>query len=288
MTMMTMMMMTPLEEIALEPVESLWAATVEHAPSILSATLLLLVMWLVARLVRALVAKLLGMTKLDEAAGRTRLSTILAALDADLTMSKAIAALAHFAILLLAFMSAADLLGLETVSTTLGTALAFVPRLVSALLVIGVGGYIASAARRTVGAALRGMRSPYAGPLEAVTEVALLVVVIAISIDVLGVDVSFITSNITMLIAIVLATLAFLLAWSMRKPAEEIIANYYLRRLLRAGDLVDLGGIEGTVESFTALGVLVRDARGHERFVPARHVLDGLRRSGRERVNTAA
>ena len=42
---------------------------------------------------------------------------------------------------------------------------------VIALLVLGLGGYIASAARRAAGAMLREMRSPYAASLETLTEV---------------------------------------------------------------------------------------------------------------------
>ncbi len=85
------------------------------------------------------------------------------------------------------------------------------------------------------------------------------------------------------MIAVVLVTVAFLFCWSMRKPAEEIIANYYLRRMVNPGDRIHIGEVEGTIESFTSLGVLVRDTKGAERFVPARYVLDGLTCSGRAR-----
>jgi hypothetical protein len=69
----------------------------------------------------------------------------------------------------------------------------------------------------------------------------------------------------------------------MRRPAEEIIANYYLRRMINPGDRINLGDVEGTVEAFTGIGVLLRDSKGAERFVPARHVLDGLTCTGRAR-----
>jgi hypothetical protein len=86
-----------------------------------------------------------------------------------------------------------------------------------------------------------------------------------------------------MIIGVGLVSIAFLFSWSMRRPAEEIIANYYLRRMVSPGDRVQLGEIEGTIESFTPIGVLLRDASGTERFVPARNILDGLACSGRAR-----
>lgn len=269
--------------VALGPLEALYAAAAAHAPAMLSALGLLLVMWLVARVIRAIVARLLKMTRLDAITEKTQLAKLLRAFDADMTLSRAIAALVHLAIMLMAFMSAADILGLGAAREALGAALAYVPKLLSAVLVVGVGGFLASTARRAVGAMLREIRSPYAAPLETVTEVALLVISAAVAVDLLGVDISFLTANLSLIIGVVLVTFAFLFAWSMRRPAEEIIANYYLRRIVSPGDRISLGEVEGTIESFTPIGVMLRDAGGTERFVPARNILDGLVCSGRAR-----
>lgn len=273
----------PLKEVALRPLEAFTSAVAARAPAVLSALGLLLAMWLLARLARALVTKLLGLTKLDAVTEKTQLGKLLKAFDEGMTTSKAVAALIYVAILLMALMSAADLLGLTTVSEALSGALAYVPRLVSVLVVLGVGGYIASAARRAVGAMLKQLRSPYGGPLEAVTETGILIIVAAVAVDLLGVDISFLTANLSLIIGVLLVTLAFLFSWSMRRPAEEIIANYYLRRMINPGDRINLGDVEGTVEAFTGIGVLLRDSKGAERFVPARHVLDGLTCTGRAR-----
>ena len=50
--MMMSMTLTPLEEIALQPAQALWAAIVEQAPAVFTAALLMLVMWAVARIAR--------------------------------------------------------------------------------------------------------------------------------------------------------------------------------------------------------------------------------------------
>ncbi len=277
----------PVTTVAMRPVEALWAAIATRAPALLSALGLLLAMWIVARVARAVVTKLLGMTKLDAVTEKTQLGKLLRAFDGALTMSKAIATLVYCAILLMAFMSAADLLGLATVSEALAGALSYLPRLVSVLIVLATGGYVASAARRAVGVMLKEMRSPYTGLFEAITEVSIMVIVVAIAVDLLGIDISFLTANLSLIIGVFLVTLAFLMCWSLRRPAEEIIANYYLRRIVNPGDRIKLGEVEGTIEGFTGIGVLLRDNSGAERFVPARHVLNGLTCNGRARRTSA-
>ncbi|MEM9452830.1 MAG: hypothetical protein AAGF11_01540 [Myxococcota bacterium] len=277
---MTMTMTMVVEPDMIGPVQVMWTQVAAYAPTIASGVVVLLVGWLAAVVVRKIVARVLGMTRLDKAVRSTRLARILEAFREDLTPSLAMAGLVYAAILLLATMAAADVLGLDAIEDAVGAALGYVPRLVSALLVIAIGAYAAGAARRAVGAVLHEMRNSMASTIESVTEIGLLGLAALVAIDLLGIDISFLTSSLGMVLAVVLATLAFLFAWSMRRPAEEIIANYYLRRLIRLGDEIELGEIRGTAERFCPLGLLLRDAEGQQHFVPARHVLDGLTRRG--------
>jgi small-conductance mechanosensitive channel len=156
--------------------------------------------------------------------------------------------------------------------------LAYLPRVGSGLITLAVGGYVAGAAGRAVGSTLKELKSPFAGVAQSLVETVVLLVTVTVAVNALGADLSFITSNLVLIFAVVAVTAAFLFCWSMRKPAEEVIANYYLRRIVRVGDWITLNAIEGSVEKFTALGVFLKDAEGIEHFVPARHVLGGLQR----------
>jgi hypothetical protein len=248
-----------------------------YLPSLLSGLAVLLLMWIAARVVRAIVARVLGLTRLDKALAETRVARILKAFNEQLTPSRGLASLVFFAIMLAAGMAAADVMGLDSVRSTLEAVLGYVPVLASAILVFALGGWIAASTRRAVGAVLREMRSPYAPLLEGLTETGLLIVTVTIAIDVLGADMSLITSNLTVLVSVTVVTLAFLFAWSMRRPAEEIIANYYLRRLVKVGEQVSIGEHSGKVERFVPLGIVIENQRRESVFVPARNVLDGVR-----------
>jgi len=258
--------------------QHLWEQAVLHAPKVLSALAILLLFWLLALLLRVVITRLLGMTKLDEAVATTRVGKILKALSEKLTASKAIAKIGYYALLLVGLTAAADTVGLTAVGKILSAVLGYVPNLLSAVLIVAVGGYFASLVARAVSSTLKEMRSPYARPLSAISEGGILLIVFTLAIDKLGVDLSLVTANLTLILAAVTLTLCFLFGWSMRRPAEELIANYYLRRMVSVGDRVVLGEIEGTVERFAAIGLMLRDDTGELQFVPARHVLDGLRR----------
>ncbi len=267
------------ERYVLPPAQQVWSQVVAYAPTVLSAAFVLLALWIVARIVRAIVARVLGMTRLDAAIAETWMQRALSSFGEGFTPSAALAAIAYYSILLLAWAAAADIVGLTAVKVALSSVLDYVPRLASALLVLAAGGYAASAARRAVHSVMKQLKSPYGGIVEFLTEGTLLVIVVSVAVDMLGVDLSFVTANLALLVGAIVVTICFLLAWSMRRPAEEIIANYYLRRLVSVGDHLELAGAAGRVEKFAPLGVVVSEADGTQRFIPAHHVLEGLRKS---------
>lgn len=259
--------------------DSVSQSVADYAPSVGSAVFVFLALWLVARLVRGLVKRLLQVTPLDKVVSETRLGRMLQAFREDATPSWAVANLAYVAILLMAVTSAAEALGIEAAQTAVLAALGYLPKIISALLIVAIGSVVASAIGRLVGAFFSEFRGGRSKMFEAPIELAIMLVVALIALESLGVDVSFITSNLSVFVVVLLVLVAFLMAWSMRRPAEEIIANYYLRQLVRVGDDVKLQDTRGVVERFVPLGVMLRDPAGKEHFVPARHVLSGLERT---------
>lgn len=262
-----------------KPAEGALTEVIARAPTVGAAAGALLGLWLLARIARVVTERLLKLAKIDEAIEETLIARILSGLGDGSTPSRVLATLVYFAIVVMAFAAAADILGLTAVKAALWSVLGYLPRLGAALAVLGVGGYVARTARRAVGGVMKELKSPFAGIAESLTEGVIMLVTITVCVNQLGADLSFITNNLAMILGAFAATAAFLFAWAMRKPAEEIIANYYLRRLVRIGDQVTLANVEGTVDRFAALGLVLKDGEGCEHFIPARHVLDGVQRT---------
>ncbi|HEY6727432.1 MAG TPA: hypothetical protein VI197_25530 [Polyangiaceae bacterium] len=249
-----------------------------HAPSVLSGAGVLVVGWLVAKLLRSALRHMLRVVRLDAAVQGTRLQSLLGAIHKDLTPSSVVATLAYWTLLLVAWNTAAGIWGLTALENALSAAVGYLPKALSALALFAGGAYLAGAARRAVGAILRELRNPAAAILESVTEGALLLVVSLVTLDLLGANLSFITANLTLVVGAGLVVVVFLSCWSMRAPAEQIVANYYIRRMLSIGDQVETDQHRGTILEFVPLGLVLRDPTGDEHFVPARSLLAGLRR----------
>lgn len=253
-------------------------AALTHAPTLLGGLGILLGGWLAALLVRGLLRRLLRAMRLDAALEGTRVAAVIGALGKDFGASRLVAQLAYYTLLLVTFHTAAGQLGLTGLQQSLASALGYLPKALTALALIAVGAYLAGAAKRSVGNVLRELRNPAAGLAEAATEGAILLIAALVALDSAGVNLAFITANLTLLLGAALVVVVFLGCWAMRHPAEELIANYYLRRLLSVGDHVQTKTHQGTVLEFVPLGLILRDAAGDEHFVPAKELVAGLRR----------
>ena len=268
-----------LDRFVLLPAERALATVVGIAPTVAGAIGAFVGLWLLARVARVLTARVLRLVKLDEAIEETLISRIFSSLGEGATPSSVLGTIVYAAIVLMGAAAAADILGLPAVRGAIWAVLGYLPKLAAALAVLGVGGYVARIARRAIAGVMKELKSPFAGIAESLTEGVIMLVTITVCVNQLGADLSFITNNLAVILGALIATAAFLFAWAMRRPAEEIIANYYLRRLVRIGDQVTLATIEGTVDRFAALGLVLKDADNCEHFIPARHVLDGFQRT---------
>jgi len=264
---------------AAEPAEHAVSEIAARAPTVAAAIGAFLALWVAAKVARVVAVRVLELVKLDDALDGTLVSRIFSSLGEGSTPARAVGSIVYLAVVVMAAAAAADIVGLPAVRAALWAVLAYVPRLAAALAVLGAGGYVARTARRAIAGVMKELKSPFAGIAESLTEGVILLVTITVCVDQLGADLSFITNNLALIVGFFFATAAFLFAWAMRRPAEEIIANYYLRRLVRIGDQVTLANTEGTVDRFAALGLVLKDADGCEHFIPARHVLDGLSRT---------
>ncbi len=249
-----------------------------YAPFVLGGLSILVLGWLAARLVRTIIERLLKAVRLDAAIGKTRIGSLIGALGEGWSASRVVAQLCYVTLLLLTLNTAADYFHLDGLNAALSGAIAYLPKALAALAIFAGGTYLGSVAKRSVGGVLRELRNPAAGLLETTTEAAAILIASLVALDVLGANLSFIVSNLTMLLAAFLIIVVFLGCWSMRRPAEQLVANYYLRRMLSVGDHVLSKNHEGTVLEFQPLGLILRDAKGDEYFILAEELLAGLRR----------
>ncbi len=248
---------------ALEP---LGQALLERLPGLLGALLLLLVGWFVAgwlrRLTRSLGARLnrqLGRVLRAERAERIRLSPALLRLLSNLV----------FWVVLLGFvMAGARVADFRLLTDWLDRIVDWLPQLLLGIVIIVTGYLIASIVRDLVYDALDSAGVAQRVLIGKLAQTATFLAALVIGIDQVGVDVTFVTTMIAVVLGVVLAGFSLAFGLGARHLVANLLAAGSLRSHLVVGQRARIGDVEGEVTEFTPTGVFIASTDGRV-HVPA-------------------
>ena len=227
---------------------ALWTKIANFIPNLFGALVVVLLGFVVAKLLDALLSKLLAKLGLDRLMGGTGLTKILARVGIQVPISTLIGKIVYWFVLLVFLVSAAQSLGLDRVSSALDLLTVYLPKVFGALLVLLAGVLLAQVLNGLVRGAAESVGFDYAGGLGRVTQG--LVIIISISVAISQLEVK--TDLLNHVIVIVLITVGLAIALAMglgsREIAGQILAGIYVRELYQVGQEVRVGEVEGQIE----------------------------------------
>ena len=227
---------------------ALWTKIANFNPNLFGALVVVLLGFVVAKLLDALLSKLLAKLGLDRLMGGTGLTKILARVGIQVPISTLIGKIVYWFVLLVFLVSAAQSLGLDRVSSALDLLTVYLPKVFGALLVLLAGVLLAQVLNGLVRGAAESVGFDYAGGLGRVTQG--LVIIISISVAISQLEVK--TDLLNHVIVIVLITVGLAIALAMglgsREIAGQILAGIYVRELYQVGQEVRIGEVEGQIE----------------------------------------
>jgi small-conductance mechanosensitive channel len=236
-------------------------------PDVLGAAILLLVGWLLARLSRAVVRRLLG-RGLDRLRGwpffrgedRFGLRRSLPELAA---------ALVFWAVVVVFAVAAVDTLGLSGVGDLLATLARYLPQVLAGVFIVFAGAAVAGLIHDAVSNAATAARVPYAAALARSAHASVLVLAVVMGADQAGIDSTFLMIALPVVLAAILGGAALAFGLGSRTAVSNIIAAYHMLQLYDVGQRVRIAGFEGRILSVTPTSVVLDTEAGHV-AVPAK------------------
>jgi len=145
----------------------------EFIPRLIGAAIILLVAWLIARAVKALLTRVLAKTGVDKAVHSGGVGARVAQAAPGLKPSTVIAQIAFWLILLTGFLIALSALGIPAVDNFVADAIAYLPNVVAAILIvviaIAIAGVVTAAAAKFMGDTALGRIIAVAAPAVILT-----------------------------------------------------------------------------------------------------------------------
>ena len=227
-------------------------------PKLIGAIVFIFIGWLIARIVKKVIIKLLKAIKIDRLSEAINRIDIIQKSSFEFHISTWLTAIVYYFIMLIIVIGATDILGIPTLSNLLQDILTWIPNLVTAMAILAVGLLFAEFIRGIVYTATHSMGIPSARIISLFLFYFILITVIVSAMSQAKIETVFISSNLSILIGGVVA--AFALAYGL--AAKEVIANFlasqYSGDKIKVGDLIVFDGHEGSIIKIDKSAVVMR------------------------------
>ena len=248
--------------------ETALADLVQHLPAVLAALALLLLGWLVAHLLRAIAVRGVGYVVglLRRRAGGT-------AADGMQATTRTLGALVFWAVLLLFFAIASDILGLGALTGLLARLLDYLPTLAAGLLIVAAGFLVSRLVGEVVFSATPRLESAQRAALRRLAQFSTLMTALLVGADQMGIHVTWIAVLVLMVLATVLGGAAVAMSLGARTFVANLIGGFYVKQAFRVGQAVRVAGYQGRILDLTATSLVLEIGEGRV-VIPARVYLD--------------
>ena len=248
------------------------AGTIDFAPKLIGAIVVLFLGWIFAKLVRVILVRAVQVS-LDALLERTGLMETLERASITAQPSQIIGSVIYWLVLMLFIMASAEIIGLSAVTAAITQILGYIPSVISAALVLAAGVFLARFIGNVVTSAGTAAGLSYAKGLGAVAQTSIVVMVVVVTLEQLGVDTQILVTVITVTVAAITAGMGLAFALGSRDIVSAILAGHYLRQTLPEGEPVEVGGRRGIVDQIGPIATTFRD--GETKWsVPNRSLMD--------------
>ncbi len=175
------------------------------------------------------------------------------------TTISAISGAAFWLVILLAIVVSLRMLGVGEVSSLLEEVTGFVPRLLVAMVIVGVGHLLGLLARALIARMSDALQPDSYIPLLA--HGAVLVIALLIALQHLNVNITFVTQLMLTLILVFLGGLTLAFALGARSHVANLLGRTELKRYA-IGDRIRIEGIEGAIVDIHGTGVDIATTAG--------------------------
>ncbi|MEM9173041.1 MAG: mechanosensitive ion channel domain-containing protein [Pseudomonadota bacterium] len=251
-----------------------WEKVMAGAVPALTAIVLLIIGHFVAKLLGYLVAKILAKVGIDKLGDKAGLGDMAERGGFDMSVSSVFGKVIYWLIFLSFLISASDALGLDRISDTVNGLVAYLPKLIGAMLVLLIGLFAAQGVRSVVEAALGSINLGYEKAVGGLVYGIVVIVVLSLAVGQLEVETDLLNQVISIVLMACAAAVALAMGLGTRDVAGNIVAGVYARDLYQPGKTISVGDTRGTIIEVGATSILVDTGEGRQVSIPNSRLIE--------------
>lgn len=247
---------TQLAQLALDSVSKF----IEFLPQILGVLVILLIGWILARVSKVLVLRLIGM--LNRIRLRIKFAGTPVLPNINEPVAVVVSRIIYWAIILVFIALSTQLLGLGMFADWLGRLVSHLPNILSGVLIIWAGVVFSGLIGQAISSAAVNLPESQRAALSRVAQLFVLILLILIGVDQIGVNVRVVLTIMAVTIGAALGGLAIAFSLGARQLVSNLIGVRYLNSDYRIGQRIRIGQHEGTILQITSVSVILDTEEG--------------------------
>ena len=210
-------------DVFLASLNQFWVQVVNFVPKLLAVVVILFFGWIIAKLVRTAVKRILELVKFDNFAEKSGLEAFMNSGDVNVTLSGIISQVLYWLVIIMFLITGANMLGLTEVAQLLHDLAAYLPRIILAILVMIFGTLLARFINRLVFAWLHSIKFERALVVSTSVEYGIQILALFIALEQLGIGVQLINSLFVIVFGAIFLALALAFGLGGRDRAAKVI-----------------------------------------------------------------
>ncbi len=210
-------------DIFLASLNQFWVQMVNFVPRLLAVLVILFFGWIVAKLVRGGINRLLVLTQFDQFAEKSGLEAFMNSGNFNVTLSGIISQVVYWLVILLFVITGANSLGLTEVAGLLQELAAYLPHIIVAIIVVIFGTLFARFMNRLVFAWLHSIKFEYALSVSTSVEYGIQILAVFVALEQLGIGMQLINSLFVIVFGAIFLALALAFGLGGKEWAAKMI-----------------------------------------------------------------
>ncbi len=254
-----------------EPLEKLLSQLQEVLPLILGALLFFIGSWILLRLVLFVVRKSLKLTKIDSLIAKVTENGNIFGTSFTFSPTQVILGFVKWFMILILAILGSDMLGLTMISQEVGKLVSYLPRIFSAFVILGLGLYFATIARRSVQEVIKSFDFNGSKIISLILFYVIVAITVITSLNQAGVNTDIITKNLSIILGAILATFTIALGLGTKDIITRLVLGFYARKNFVVGQWIRIDQFEGKIEAIDNICLLVSNGE-QKRIYPIKMV----------------
>lgn len=227
-------------------------------PALLKGVIIFLIGFLLAKLVRRIILRVLETIGVDKLADKLMNIEMFEKSKLKLVPSVIVASAMYYFILIVFSMAAVEAMGLKIVSDLLKDLIEYIPNGVTALLVLVIGIFIADAVKKLIAATCRSLGIVSGTLIANVVFYFILLNIVLIALRQAKLQTEFMEDNIAIILGGIAGAFAIGYGLASKDIMTSLLAGFYSRDKFHIGDEVTIDGHRGEVVTINNNNIILR------------------------------